>query len=116
MPRGDHSAITATFLSSPEIFAEISARSTSLQKIRSRDRIFFRLGKPSAKSGGAAKRTRRGRLPRRNLRQQMKPGKTTENQHEHVCSLIPRKPGRRMMHIRCEWSSNGQADFPADET
>ena len=36
-------------------------------------RIFFRLGKPSAFGGGAAKRTRRGRLPRRN---EMKPGET----------------------------------------
>jgi hypothetical protein len=33
---------------------------------------------------GAAKRTRRGRLPRRNLHQQMKPGQNNESAFPHL--------------------------------
>ena len=54
-------------------FGSNRTSATSLQKIRSKDRIFFRLGKPWAQPGEPG----RGRLPRRNRRQSMKPGKAS---------------------------------------
>jgi len=50
--QGDHFAITATVLSSTEIFAEISATSNRLHKGNQRNLVaFLRPGKPSAKTG-----------------------------------------------------------------